>query len=282
MSEQKWGKINRLERALPEGLLVDAAWLEKQGYYTSLRTKYVASGWLVQPARGVFRRPRGFLTWQQVVISLQALLEVPLVVGGRTALELQGFAHYLPQDQREVHLYGPAPLPAWVNKLGLKEQFVVHNNARLFHNDPVTRGLTSLSVDLTTGASTSNDPMQTGITSQPWGQWGWPLTLATPERAIFELLDEIPARESFHQADMLMGGLTRLSPRRLQKLLADCRSVKVKRLFLFFADRHKHAWLKHIDRSAVDLGTGNRMLVRGGKLDRTYQITVPGDLDAVQ
>ena len=50
-------------------------------------------------------------------------------------------------------------------------------------------------------------------------------------RAVFlELLDELPRRETFHQADMLMEGLPNLSPRRLQKLLPDCRSVKVKRL----------------------------------------------------
>ena len=55
---------------------------------------------------------------------------------------------------------------------------------------------------------------------------------------MLELLDELPERETFHQVDMLMEGLTNLSPRRLQKLLADCRSVKVKRLFFFFADRH--------------------------------------------
>jgi hypothetical protein len=56
----------------------------------------------------------------------------------------------------------------------------------------------------------------------------------------------------------------------------------VKRLFFFLADRHHHAWLKRLDKNAVDLGEGKRMLVKGGKLDRTYQITVPGDLDAVR
>jgi len=57
--------------------------------------------------------------------------------------------------------------------------------------------------------------------------------------------------------------------------------VKVKRLFFFFADRHRHAWLKHLKKDEVDLGTGKRMLVKGGKLDPTYQITVPGDFHGV-
>ena len=104
--------------------------------------------------------------------------------------------------------------------------------------------------------------------------------MSAPERAILELLDEVPERETFHQADMLMEGLRNLSPRRLQKLLSDCRSIKVKRLFLWYAERHNHAWLKKLDRSGINLGRGKRMLVRGGKLDPKYSITVPGEFDA--
>jgi hypothetical protein len=55
--------------------------------------------------------------------------------------------------------------------------------------------------------------------------------------------------------------------------------VKVKRLFFYFADRHRHAWVKHLDAGAIDFGTGKRMLVPGGKLDPTPQITVPEDMD---
>jgi hypothetical protein len=75
--------------------------------------------------------------------------------------------------------------------------------------------------------------------------------------------------------------MTNFSPRRLQKLLADCKSVKVKRLFFFFAERHRHAWLKKLNKQDFDLGKGKRMLVKGGKLDRTHQITVPEDLSGL-
>ena len=97
---------------------------------------------------------------------------------------------------------------------------------------------------------------------------------------MFELLDALPNHESFHRVDMLVEGLRSLSPRRLEKLLSDCPSTKVKRLFFFFADRHQHARLKRLDRSKVDLGAGKRMLVKGGRLDPVYQITVPDDLYA--
>jgi hypothetical protein len=52
----------------------------------------------------------------------------------------------------------------------------------------------------------------------------------------------------------------------------------VKRLFLFFADRHGHAWRPKLDLARIDLGSGKRVLVKGGKLDPQYDITVPADL----
>jgi hypothetical protein len=283
MGMPRAGKLNWLERNLPEGLIADAAWLTKKGYSNTLRQKYTKSGWLEQLARGVYRRPRArALGWEQVVVSLQSLMQYPLVVGGRTAIELQGYSHYLSARAKQIHLYGPQRPPSWLKLLKLDAKFVYHNSSRLFRNDPITRGLTSLKLDMSKESPAPSEAFQVSYTTQSWGQWDWPLTLSQPERALLELLDELPQRETFHQVDMLMEGLTNLSPRRLQKLLVDCKSVKVKRLFFFFADRHQHAWLKKIDKQHVDLGKGKRMLVKGGKLDPTYQITVPEDLNGVR
>jgi hypothetical protein len=280
MVEQNAGRLNRLQEELPEGLLVDAAWLRKKGYTTSLLSHYVSTGRLEQPTRSVYRKPRGELSWQQAVISLQTILNAsPQIVGGRTALELQGVSHYLTQVIKEVHLYGPKAPPAWLGKLPLSVKFSYHNSRRLFRNDPVTFGLGSVKWDVIKSQYTNDDLLKGSFITQPWGQWDWPLTLSMPERAFLEMLDELPSRESFHQVDKLIEGLSNLRPKRLQKLLADCRSVKVKRLFFFFADRHKHTWLKYLDKNAIDLGTGKRMLVKSGVLNHAYQITVPEDMD---
>ena len=62
------------------------------------------------------------------------------VVGGRTALDLHGFAHYLSSaPQREVHLYGTDNRPGWVLKLNLKNRFVFHNTKRLRRQDGYAR-----------------------------------------------------------------------------------------------------------------------------------------------
>ncbi len=274
MARQNSRPLNRLERDLPEGILVDAAWLKKRGYSRQLLSHYVHTGWLIQPARGVYRRPRGSLTWQQLVVSLQTFLNYPLAVGGRTALEVQGYAHYLPQKEREIDLYGSKPPPGWLRKLQPDLRFAFHRDGRLFRKHLIAKEIEGLAAD----KAKSKSSFASTLTEFPAGQWNWTLAVSTPERALLELLDELPQRETFHQVDMLMQGLTSLSPRRLQDLLADCKSVKVKRLFFFFADRHGHTWLKSLKGKKFDLGEGKRMLVRGGKLDSAYQITVPQEI----
>jgi len=108
--------------------------------------------------------------------------------------------------------------------------------------------------------------------------WEWSLTMSVPERAILEMMDELPQHESFNQVDVIMEGLANLRPGLVGKLLQECRSIKVKRLFLWYADRHGHAWLKHLDQSSVDLGKGKRQLVPQGHFDSHHQITLPTEL----
>ncbi len=95
------------------------------------------------------------------------------------------------------------------------------------------------------------------------------MRMSSPERAIMEMIDELPKEESFHDVDTLFQSLSNLRPRKLSELLQDCRSVKVKRLFLVFAERHGHAWRKHLDLANVDLGSGDRSIVKGGACTRS-------------
>ena len=269
------GKINQLSHLLPEGLLVDSSWMEKNGYSRSLRSQYVTNGWLKQPARSVYSRPRGAIRWESVVISLQTLLGYPVSVGGRTALEYLGYAHYLYQTPPPVHLYCDVKLPGWLAKLPDCPEFIVHNRSRFLPPLIVEKQPLALADERTSFS------LPDSLQISEWGQWQWPLITSAPERAILEVIDELPTHESFDIVDKFMAGLVNLRPARLQKLLEDARSVKVKRLFFYFADRHNHQWLEHIDRNKIDLGKGKRLIVKNGKLDTKYFITIPENMDAI-
>lgn len=286
MTEPIQSKANQLEGLLSGGLLVDARLLREKGFSTSLVSHYVATGRLEQITRGLYRRKpgqKGFqqlmskLTWQQVVVSLQTvLLRDPLYVGGLSALELHGLAHFINQGPGTVHLYGPKAPPSWIHKLPLPEKFRYHNDKVLFRNAPIHHGLTSQK--WTENREGFMDVVEEHHVSSPFGPRDWPLTLSTPERAVLEFLGELPERESFEHVDQVFEGLTTLVPRRLDQLLKDCGSIKVKRLFFFYASRHTHAWTKQIRLENYELGSGKRVIARNGRLDSQFKITVPKDL----
>jgi len=243
-----------LQTVLP-GRLVDTPTLKRHGITRMLAHKYIDSGWLEPVVRGLYRRQQadnGSADWQVVVHSLQQVMDYSSVIGGRTALELQGFAHYLPMGgDQDVHLYGDGH-PTWLKRLDAAGRYRLHS-AKLF--------------DMKADEETTD-------VGSPVG----PLKCATPERAILELLDELPKYESVHIVDTAFEGLAFARPRRLEKLLASCTSIKVKRLFFVLADKHGHAWRRHLSPERFDLGSGPRALFENGQFHPRYAICVPPEL----
>ena len=92
-----------------------------------------------------------------------------------------------------------------------------------------------------------------------------------------EMLHLVPKEIGFEEAQLIMENLVTLRPDVVQGLLAACRSVKVKRLFLYMAERQEHPWLSKLDLSKISLGKGKRMIIPNGRFDAKYQITVPID-----
>ena len=268
MSEQKIRKINQLVRTLDDTRLVTSRWLQAQGYARSLVARYVASGWLVSPARGVYQRAGGVLRWEGVLNTLQCLEGLALHAGGRFALAQQGHEHFLRLGEvPTVTLYGAVRLPGWVGKLELPE--------RLDH-----RGRGPFDLASPDFATASDEALRAnGLIRLTTDSGTRPVVMAMSERAILELCDEPACAALVYEADALMQGLTTLRPQLLSVLLGKCRSIKAKRLFLALAERHHHAWWLHVNVDGLDLGSGKRVLVSGGRLNSAYQITLPADLD---
>jgi hypothetical protein len=243
-----------LEQCLPEGQLVDRAWLRACGFERPRVDYHLRSGKLEAVVRGVYRRPGPPLKWEHVVYSLQEM-NYRVRVGGRSALEMQGLAHYLPVGPlRRIDLYGSARLPGWVGYYPGPFTFKVHKR-RWFASLP-----------------------QAAVHSKPFGAWDWPIPYSSQELAMLELLAGVRDEADFSVVDKLFEAAVSLRPSLLRELLKVCRQVKAKRLFLWFSDRHRHAWRESLQTDGIDLGRGKRMLVKGGAYDAAYQITVPREL----
>ena len=268
MDRQRSPRLKPLLDKVPPGFMVDASWLKAQGIDPKSIHGYVSRGWLERVIRGVYRRPlpEGVQSssegsWEIPLLSLQWIMKRDVHLGGESALDLAGHAHYLSLGgASRVHFYGP--VPPWLMRLPTQTTIVVHRRT-LFGDDPTGIG------------NADRDAQDSG---QAVNVWRWPVRASSPERAILEALDELPNHASFDNLDKIFEGLAALRPKQLMALLRLCRSVKVRRLFFVFADKHRHPWRKHVDASIIDFGSGPRALVAGGKLHPTYRIYVPGDL----
>lgn len=265
MSSEYPSKINRLLKRWPPGTVAVLPWLKEQGVYQQLADKYVASGWLDRLGHGAYVRADERPDWKGGLYAIQHQLGLPVHVAAGTALELLGSAHFLAVGQgRRVALMAPpgVKLPAWFRQhdWGGSVEFFA---SRLFLPDD-----------------------ELNVTERAFGTYenrrypstyggGYPLKLSTAERAVMEVCARVPRDYSYEEANHLMEGLPTLRPHRVQALLERCTSVKAKRLFLHLAERSGHAWLPGLDLARMDLGSGKRMLIKGGRLDRKYLITVP-------
>jgi hypothetical protein len=64
----------------------------------------------------------------------------------------------------------------------------------------------------------------------------------------------------------------------MQELLEQCTSVKVKRLFLYMANKAQHQWLTFVDQKKIDVGKGDRTIVKRGIYNSDFQISIPKEL----
>ena len=253
MSLEKEIKLKKLHELLPEGVVAPSSWFVTNGYSSQLLYKYVKSGWLRKIGQGAYIRPNSNLQWQGVVLGLQHLAKLPLHVGGITALNLQGYAHYLPiGEENAITMYGEKNPPAWIKQ--------IESLSFSFHKKPLFRDL--------------------GLKKQSTSIRDWQITISSPERAILELLYQVGnSGIDFKFVAEIFEGLTTLSPRVLNELLLNCSSRKVKRLFLFFANYYNFPWAKHISKD-IKLGAGKLQIVKDGNYNKTYMITVPKEFNA--
>ncbi len=252
MSRQNTNKLNQLLTKWPSGTVAVYEWLKEEGIYRQLAERYVKSGWLQRVGNGAFVRLGEQVDWSGGLYALQNNMKLPVHVSGMTAMQLQGYAHYIPLGPGSTVFLMGAPgtrLPKWF--LDYPWQInIKFKSSNLFGNSSVM-----------------------GLVSQD--RKNYEIRISVPERAMMELLSCVPDESSFEYALSIMEGLTTLRADFVQNLLESCRSVKVKRLFLFLADHCDHNWFKRINMSKLDLGKGKRMLVKNGQLDPKYLITVP-------
>ena len=253
MSTEVSSKINRLLNSQPPGIVMLSSWLVEHGYSHDLQRRYKKSNWLRPIGTGAVIRSNDKVGYEGAIYALQAQGGLTIHPGGRTALSLLGKAHYLELAARKAVLFGGSgeKLPAWFKKhdWGLKVDY--------YETSFLTQGLGLTEVEVK----------------------NFSIKVSGAARALMECLYLAPRKQELTECFELMEGLNNLPPKQVQTLLEDCQSVKVKRLFLYMAEKANHSWFNYLDIAKIDLGKGKRSIVNNGVFVDKYGITVPKELE---
>jgi hypothetical protein len=253
MSTLKVSKINQLISLLPQGAVVLSSWLNRQGYSPELQKRYRKSGWLESIGAGAMIRAGDRVSYEGAIYALQTQVGSDIHPGGRSALAMMGGAQYLELAQKKLVLFGTRTqkLPSWFQEHDWGLTFDYHQSTFL----PPDLGL--VEYDART----------------------FSIKVSGPARALMECLYLVPKKQELFECYELMEGMNNLRPNLVQQLLEECKSVKVKRLFMYLAEKAGHAWVQYLDLKKVDFGSGKRSLAKHGVYVPKYQITVPTELE---
>lgn len=250
MSIATTSKINQLlTDAVPGGLLF-AAWLRKEGYSAQLIKRYRESGWLEGLSRGVMFRKNDRLSALAAVYCYNLQTGNKARIAAHSALELFGFNHYVPMGKPRLMV--------------------------AFKNGNFDDWVRSEKYDMTIV------PFHTGIfknpTTQSLDRNGLPMTISSPEQAFLECLYLVPDYYNYMDLYYIMEQLTSLDPDKVQTALENTSSQRVKRMFLYMAEKAGHYWFDMLDMDRFGLTTSKLQLVDNGVYISKYRITVPKEL----
>ena len=245
-------KINTIRQLIPTGGVLTSAWLASQNIQRGEQTKYVHSGWFVRLTQGVYQFAGDDALLYTALATYMGQTDCRCHVGASSALDLRGYTHFLALAKPQAFLFTTKEdkLQKW---LGAREWDM---DIRM--------------------VGTSVFAEECGIESYEIN--GYQLRISSLERAIMECLYLFPKCFALMDTYYVMEMLTTLRPKLVSELLQKCTSVKVKRLFLYMAEKANFPWFKALKLEDVDLGSGTRSLVTGGVLNTKYKITIPKEL----
>lgn len=252
MSISTGTKINQLlALTTPSGLMF-SEWMSKSGYSAQLQKRYRETGWLKTLCKGVMYRAGGHLEAFDALASYNYQLGRQLRIGAVSALEYAGFNHYVPMGKPVLMIALPAgeKMPQWMKEDAYD---------MTFH----------------TFSTTAFSAVEVAAHKTDSGT----LYVSSPELAFLESLALAPRQYSYMDLYYIMELLTTLRPEVVQRLLEGTSNNRVKRVFLYMAEKAGHYWFDELDTDKIDLGAGKLQLVKNGVFNGKYSITIPKELN---
>lgn len=250
-------KIKQILQSVDKNAVIFSSWMSGRGVSRAEQMAFVRNGWLEKIAQGTYKPVGSNTNLFNYVASYNEQLNKHCHIGASTALDLRGFSHFVAMGKQTAYLFTPTAerLPAWLLSYSWDME-VRYFTTKIFSQDSL--GIETMEVN------------------------GVQLLVSSPERAFMESLYLSPTYFSLMDIYYVMEMLTTLRPKMVQQLLENCSSVKVKRLFMYMAEKANHQWFRAIESSKIDFGKGVRSLSKGGVYNSKCKITIPAELDSYE
>lgn len=244
-------KINQLLQYRKPGGLYFSSWLNENGYSDQLVHSYRKTGWLSTLSKGVLQRAGEKLSFLSALSSFNEQMNKGFHIGAHSALELLGFNHYVPMGKPLLMVGHPIEekVPEWMKNEGFEYHLKFFSTKMI-----PTNHLTAFNL----------------------GEYT--ILVSVPEKAFLECLHLAPKQYAYMDLFYIMEQLTTFRTEVVQDLLERTDSIKVKRLFLYMAQKAGHEWFNGIDLSRIKIGTGKQQLAENGVYLPEYRLTIPKEL----
>ena len=248
MAIQNQIKIKQILSRIPAKTVVTAKQLSAMGVNHVLVADYEKLGWFKRIANGAYTRMQEEANLDGAIYALQQG-DMPAVhVGGSTALsDYYGKMHFVKVGVKK-QLFTPLSkrVPTWFTK-------VYGGGVGVTYTDFL--------------------PSESGLQERKTDNFS--VLVSSMERALLEMLYLVPTKVTVAEAYAIMETVQSVRVFLVQKLLEECRSVKVKRLFLCFAENAYMQWFDMLDLNRIDLGSGVRKIGKNGILYPKYNLVIP-------
>ncbi len=254
MSTERETILKNFLSKTPKDTVITSKYLISLGISHDLQKRYEKNGWLKRLSQGAYTTFGNTVNLNGAIYALQKQLNMSIHIGGTSALNTYyGITHNISYSDKNIQLFGfrGENLPKWFKTL--YGSTIKLNNSTFL-------------------------PKEIGLADVTIGDFN--IQVSTLERALLEVLYLVPEEIMVNEAYQIIELLISVKPKEFQKLLENCNSIKVKRLFLYLVELSSHSWFKRFNLSKINLGKGVREITKGGKYNQKYNIII-GDVKEI-
>ena len=254
-------KIIKLTKIMKPGVVYTSEYLRKKGYSAQLLAKYKDSGLIESPNKGIYLLEGTEPSIYDLVYTLQTIMNRDAHISSQSALNLKGIAEQVTMETGtksiQLNTVKTFKKPKWLKSIEIRYCYSIHiRQSNLFEDKYCFINKTEI--------QNRN------------------LLVSDIERAVFEMISDIRTSREFFQTDSLFESLPGLRQYQVKHLMINCKSIKVKRLMLYFSEKYLPGIFETLSNISIDMGQGTRTIsddTSNTKYIRKFDLIIPKQYD---